>query len=105
MPELTFTAGLPSQAVLRQALAEAMAAANPVDDLLILAEQLHEYEQQNAMSSASFQSRYEAGMLDDGLQHSTEWAATYDLFLKTKRALESTLMRVAVQPELSEAMA
>ena len=105
MPELTFTDGLPSQVVFRQALAEAMAAANPVDDLLILAAQLHEYEGKNGMSSASFQSRYEAGRLDDGLQHSTEWAATYDLFLKTKRALESTLMRVAVQPELSEAMA
>lgn len=44
-------------------------------------------------------------MLDDDLQHSTEWAATYDLFLKTKRTLESTLMRAAVQPQLSEAMA
>ena len=105
MPELTFTGGLPSHAALRQTLAEAMDAANPVDDLLILAERLHEYEGKNGMSSASFQSRYTAGMLDDGLQHSTEWAATYDLFLKTKRALESTLMRVAVQPELSEAMA
>lgn len=57
MPELTFTGGLPSQAVFRQALAEAMAAANSVDDLLILAAQLHEYEGKNGMSSASFQSR------------------------------------------------
>jgi hypothetical protein len=104
MSELTITGGLPSQAAFHQTLAEAMAAANPVDDLLILAERLHEYEQQNGISSASFHSHYEAGTLDDRLQHDTEWAATYDLFLKTKRALESTLMRVAVQPELSEAM-
>jgi hypothetical protein len=105
MSELNFKGSLPSQAALRQALAEAMAAANPVDDLLILAERLHEYERKNAMSSASFHSRFEAGTLDDELQHCTEWAAAYDLFLKTKRALESTLMRAAVQPELSEAMA
>lgn len=105
MHELTFTGSLPSQAAFRQALAEAMAAANPVDDLLMLAERLHEYEQQNGMSSASFHDHYQAGKLDDELQHGTEWAATYDLFLKTKRALESTLMRVAVQPEFSEAPA
>ncbi|MCU0504134.1 MAG: hypothetical protein MUC51_20655, partial [Anaerolineae bacterium] len=98
MSELTFTGALPSPAVFRQALAEAMAAANPVDDLLVLAERLHEYERQHGMSSASFHDRYEAGELDNELQHGTEWAATYDLFLKTKRALESTLMRVAVQP-------
>ena len=105
MSELTFKGSLPSSEGFRQAVAEAMAAANPVDDLLILAERLHEYEWKNGMSSASFYSRYEAGMLDDGLQHCTEWAATCDLFLKTKRALESTLMRAAVQPELSEALA
>jgi hypothetical protein len=104
MPELTFTGDLPSQAAFRQALAEAMAAANPVDDLLMLAERLREYEQQNGMSSASFHDQYQAGKLDARLQHGTEWAATYDFFLKTKRALESTLMRVAVQPEFSEAL-
>lgn len=72
LPELTFTGELPSQATFRQTLAEAMAAANPVDDLLILAERLHEYEQKNGMSSASFHTAFEAGTLDDGLQHSTE---------------------------------
>ena len=65
MPELTFTGDLPSQAAFRQALAEAMAAANPVDDLLMLAERLREYEQQNRMSSASFHDHYQAGKLDD----------------------------------------
>jgi hypothetical protein len=83
MPELTFKGGLPSQAVFYQVLAEAITAANPVDDLWILAAQLHEYEQKNGMPSASFHSRFEAGALDDALQHATEWAATYDLFLKT----------------------
>jgi len=105
MSELAFKGSLPSSEGFRQAVAEAMAATNPVDDLLILAERLHEYEWKSGMSSVSFHSRYEAGALDDELQHCTEWAATYDLFLKTKRALESTLMRAAVQPELSEALA
>ncbi len=105
MPVLFFTGSLPSSEEFRQVVAEAMAATNPVDDLLVLAERLHKYEQENRMSSASFRTRYEAGTLHEELQHCIEWAATYDLFIKTKRTLEATLMRVAVQPELSEALA
>ena len=71
MSELSFKGSLPSSEGFRQALAEAMAAANPVDDLLILAGRLREYEWNNDMSSASFHSRYEACTLDDELQHCT----------------------------------
>jgi len=88
MPELTFKGSLPSSEGFRQAAAEAMAATNPVDDLLVLAERLPEYEQKSRMSSAGFHTQYEAGTLDGELQHCTEWAATFDLFLKTKRALD-----------------
>ncbi len=105
MPELVFKGQLPSSAAFHQSVAEAMAATNPVDDLLFLAERLHQYERQNRMSSASFYHAYKAGSLDDDLQHRAEWVATYDLFLKTKRSLEATLMRVAVRPEFSEALA
>lgn len=105
MPVLAFTGNLPSSEELRQTVAEAIAATNPIDDLLVLAERLNQYEQENRMSSATFRFRYDAGTLHEELQHCIEWAATYDLFLKTKRTLEATLMRVAIQPELSEALA
>ncbi len=105
MPEFTFVGNAPASAEFRQALADAMAATNPVDDLLVLAGRLGEYERKYRMSSAVFAQRYDVGNLDDTLQHCTEWAATYDLFVKTKRVVEATLMRAAVQPELAEVMA
>jgi len=105
MPEFTFVGNAPAPAEFRQALADAMAATNPVDDLLVLAGQLGEYERKYRISSADFALSYQAGKLDDEVQHCIEWAATYDLFVKTKRVVEATLMRAAVQPELTEAMA
>ena len=54
------------------------------------------------MSSADFYEKYQAGSLDDELQHCLEWVATYDFFMKTKRKLEVALMRAAIQPELLE---
>lgn len=105
MPELAFDSGLPSSDEFRQALAQAITMANPIDDLLELANRLREYEQQYNMTSADFYQHYQAGTLDEELQHCTEWAAVYDLFVKTRRMVEATLMRVAIQPELSEAMA
>lgn len=105
MPELLFNANLPSSEEFRQALAQAMATANPIDDLLELADRLHEYEQKYHMASADFYPRYQAGTLAEPLQHCVEWAAVYDLFVKTKRMVEATLMRAALQPELSESPA
>ena len=105
MSELTFRGSLPSSEEFRQMLAQAMAATNPVDDLLELGNRLREYEQKYHMSSAVFYQRYQAGTLGEELQHCIEWAATYDLFVKTKRIVEATLMRAAIQPELSEVMA
>ncbi|PKO21463.1 MAG: hypothetical protein CVU38_14635 [Chloroflexi bacterium HGW-Chloroflexi-1] len=105
MPEFIFVGSAPPPAEFRQALADAMAATNPVDDLLVLAGRLGEYERKYRMSSVSFAQRYQAGRLDDEVQHCVEWAAAYDLFVKTKRVVEATLMRAAVQPEFAEVMA
>ena len=66
---------------------------NPIDDLLELADRLRGYEQKYNRSSADFYRDFQAGTLDDELQHHTEWAAVYDLFVKTKRVIEATLMR------------
>lgn len=104
MPELIFEGELPTADEFRQSLVEAMAMTNPIDDLLELATRLHDYEQMYQIASADFYQRYQSGTLDDELQHCTDWAATYDLFVKTKRMVEATLMRAAVQPELSETM-
>lgn len=101
MSELTFH-GLPSSEEFRRRLAQALATANPVDDLLELADRLRGYEQKYQMPSAEFYRQYQAGILDEDLRHCVEWAATYDLFVKTKRLVETTLMRAAVQPELIE---
>ncbi len=102
MPKLTYANELPPADEFQKALADAMADTNPVDDLLELANDLWEFEQKYGMSSADFYEKYQAGSLDDGLQHCIEWVATYDFFMKTKRKLEAALMRTAVQSEFLE---
>ena len=99
MPEIRFN-HLPTKDELSQALSQAMSTANPVDDLLELSGRLHEFEQKYSLPSAEFFQKYQAGELPEPLQHCIEWAALFDLFTKTKRVLEATLMRAAVQPEL-----
>ncbi len=105
MATLRFDQGLPTPEEFRQRLAQALAETNPVDDLLTLSNQLRDFEQRYQMSSDDFYQRYQEGELDDELQHCIAWAAAYELFVKTRRALEATLMRAAVQPELSEVLA
>ncbi len=95
MPELTYTDGLPSSDEFRRMLNETLATTNPIDDLLELAYRLREYERKYNLSSADFHRQYQAGALDDELQHHVEWAAVYDLFVKTKRVLEATLFSIS----------
>jgi hypothetical protein len=102
LPLLVYENELPSLDEFQKALAQAMSATNPVDDLLELANDLWEFEQKYRMSSVEFYEKYQAGSLDDELQHCLEWVATYDFFVKTKRKLEAALMRAASQPELPE---
>jgi hypothetical protein len=102
LPLLVYENELPSLDEFQKALAQAMSATNPVDDLLELANDLWEFEQKYRMSSVEFYEKYQAGSLDDELQHCLEWVATYDFFVKTKRKLEAALMRAAIQPELPE---
>lgn len=102
MPKLTFKDKLPPVDEFQKVLAQAMASTNPVDDLLELANDLWGFEQKYQMSSADFYEKYQAGLLEDELQHCIEWVATYDFFIKIKRKLESALMRAAIQPELLE---
>ncbi len=80
----------------RQQLMEAMISANPVDDLLELWEELRAFEKKYGMSSEDFYRAYMAGTLPEELQHCTEWAATYHMFTRLKRRVESALMQVAV---------
>lgn len=74
-----------------------MAFANPVDDLLELSNELHEYERQHAMSSSAFYEAFQKGNLNDFLQHEIGWVAKYEMFLRLKRKVEATLMRAAVE--------
>ena len=74
---------LPPSGEFRKMLSQALATANPVDDLLGFSHRLFEYEQKHGMSSADFYQQYQAGTLSDDLQHCADWAAVYDLFAKT----------------------
>lgn len=101
MPTLRFNKELPDSETFRQKLSQALSETNPIDDLLTLSTRLHTFERQYKMSSSDFYQRYQAGELEDELQHCVEWVAVYELFIKTRRVLEATLMRAAIQPELS----
>jgi len=104
MPKLNYRNTLPPEGEFQKALATAMSQSNPVTDLLELANDLWEYEQKYQLSSPDFYEQYQSGLLDDELQHCTEWAITYDLFMKTRRKVEAALMRTAIQPEFATTM-
>ena len=97
MPVLTYTEGnIPTSEQFRKDLEDASKRANPVDDLLELAGLLQAYEHQYGMKSEEFYRKFQAGQLDDELQHCMKWAAFYDTYLRTRRVLELSLMRSAV---------
>ncbi len=79
-----------------------MTEANPIDDMLMLSRELYEYERKYGISSDNFYAKYQAGVLDDELQHCTEWVGTYKLFIRIRRRLESVLIRTALYPEPEE---
>lgn len=102
MPKLSYSGEMPTPEQFRADLEGAMAAANPIDDLLMLAEELSQFERQYGMSSQEFYDQYESDMLDDDVDDYFEWMVVYTLFMKTKRSLEVALMRAAVRPEVAE---
>ena len=85
-------------------LAEAMAASNPIDDLLELAADLRCFEEKYAMPSEEFYRKYKAGILNEELQHCMEWASFYRMYSKTRRAIENALVRAAVYPAIEAAI-
>lgn len=88
MPLLSYTyETLPSQQEFRRQLAKAETTTNPIDDLLQLADELRCYEACYGMTSAEFYRQFEAGRLNDELQHCIEWAADCTSFLKLKRVV------------------
>ena len=105
MPTLVYKGNLPSPQQFEADLDYALATTNPIDDLIELAYELRDFEQKYQMSSEDFYLRYQAGALADELQHCLEWTAAYDAFVATKRLLEITLMRAAIQPVFSEVLA
>ena len=85
MPQLIYQTRPPSSADFQHALAEAMANTNPIDDLLHLGNELWGFEAKYHLSSADFYEQYQRGLLNDELQHCTEWVITYDLFINSTR--------------------
>ncbi|HID53667.1 MAG TPA: hypothetical protein EYP41_16740 [Anaerolineae bacterium] len=91
MPELIYKDKLPPPEEFTKAVSSAWVSSNPVEDLLVLANQLWAFEQEYQMLSADFYEKYQAGLLEDELQHCFEWSAAYDFFIETKRLVESAL--------------
>ncbi len=100
MSRITYKGQLPSPEQFRKDLREAEARANPVDDLLDLWNKLQHFEQKHKLPSADFYRQFQAGTLDDTLQHCLSWAATYEIFLKARRRIEVSLMRAAITHEV-----
>lgn len=81
----------------QRALKEAIARSNPIDDLLELAVELHDYELEHGMTSADFYPRYQRGEFDDDKMHATmRWAIAYEHFLLVKEQVKDALLREAV---------
>jgi len=77
----------------QRALKEALAASNPIDDLLELAVELHGYEQQYGMTSEIFFEKYQRGEMGDAMPF-IKWAGRYQLYLDLKSKIEMSLERV-----------
>ncbi|MFZ1757036.1 MAG: hypothetical protein WBO46_21225 [Caldilineaceae bacterium] len=82
-------------------LAEAMAASNPIDDLLELAADLRGFEEKYEMASDEFYRRFQAGEMGDDMEI-IEWSALYELYWRTRRGIELALMRGSVQLPVME---
>jgi len=96
MPVLTYTEGnIPTSEQFRKDLEDASKRANPVDDLTELVEALQEFEREYGLDSADFYKQFQAGQLDDELQHCMEWAALYDAYLRTRKVLKLALIQSA----------
>jgi|GEM_PF-566410 len=78
-------------------LAEAMAASNPIDDLLELAAELRGFEEKYEMASDEFYRRFKTGQLGDDFDF-FDWSSCFRMYTKTRHAIESALMRAAVLP-------
>ncbi|RLT45260.1 MAG: hypothetical protein DWI57_01120 [Chloroflexi bacterium] len=99
MPTLSYThETMPkSSEEFQRQLAEAMAASNPIDDLLELAADLRCFEEKYAMASEEFYRRFKAGQMGDDFDF-FGWSSCFRMYTKTRRSIESALMRAAVWP-------
>lgn len=66
-----------------------------VDDLLSLLRELVAYEEQYALRSDVFYARFMRGEMGDDLDF-IMWAGQYELYLETKQAIDSQLLKIPV---------
>ena len=98
MPLLVYTKdNIPTPTEFRADLDEATEMANPVDDLILLANRLWKFEQEHGLLSAEFYELFQKGVLNEELQHCFSWYTTYNVFLKEKHLIEATLIRAALK--------
>jgi len=100
MARLVFTKdNLPTPEEFERMLADAIEKSNPVDELVELAQELYELEQEFGMNSADFYERYQHGEMGDS-QEVMHWAMLYQSFLERKMRVEAALVREAVWREI-----
>jgi hypothetical protein len=97
MPTLSYThETMPkSSEEFQRQMAEAMAAANPIDDLMELAVELRGFEQQYRMTSEEFYRKFNAGEIGDDIDF-FDWNATHRMYLRLRKSIEAALVRAAV---------
>jgi hypothetical protein len=94
MPTLTFTQdNMPTREEMHRLIEEMRQHANPIEDLLELAQTLNGFEQKYQMTNAGFFEKYQRGEMGDDLDF-ISWAGQYRMYLDLKHKIELSLERV-----------
>jgi hypothetical protein len=68
----------------------------------MLSHDLSAYEEKYGMPSEEFYAKYQAGVLDDELQHCMEWVSAYESFTEIRSGIECVLTRNAISQPIEE---
>ena len=94
MPTVTFEKGnIPTREEMHRLIEEMRQHANPIEDLLELAQTLRDFEQKYHIASPDFFAKYERGEMGDDMDF-IEWAGQYRMYLDLKHKIELSLERV-----------
>lgn len=94
MPTLRFTKdNLPPRDELTRTMKELRERSTPVDDLLVLVQEMKCFEQKYGLTTQEFFLKYRMGEIEDDMDF-IEWAGRYRLYLDLKEKIEISLEKV-----------